>query len=140
MALNTKKLAEYARLRHAIKKLDAKHKELYAKAEKMQQGLIDNMIDNEVDKVSLKGGTILYISELIWAKYVKDPETEKTDKPKVINALKNAGLGWLVQNNYNSQSVSAYLRELDESGKELPKEFKGVIESNPVTKLVAKKV
>lgn len=131
--LNTDKLKEYGKLKLAIKKLESKASQLKEKAVVMEQGLVDHLIDEGLDKVSITDGSgmILYIQPQIWAKV--------EDKQKAIQALRDAGLGELVEEGFNSQRLSAYLRELVRDNIPLPKQFEGVISPNPVQKLMVKR-
>jgi len=130
--MNTAALKRYANWFFAKQKLKAKLKQIEEKLEKESLILIDHLADLEVDKVSLKGGITLSTRTVIWAKC--------KDKKSAINAIKEAGEEWMIEEGFNSITLSSFLRELNNTGKELPKEFKGVIESNPKTNLIAKKL
>jgi len=127
--MNTQALKRYANWFFAKKKLQAKLKQIEGKLEKESAILLDHLADLEIDKVSLKGGITLFSKTTIWAKC--------KDKESAINAIKEAGEEWMIQEGFSTQALSMFLRELDKSGKELPEEFKGVIEANPKTNLIA---
>ena len=131
--MNTEALRKFAKLKFVKKKLKNKLKEIEERIEKMEPTLIDHLVENEVDKISLQGGTMLEIRTLIWAKCLGD-------KKSVINAIREAGEGWMIDEGFSSMTLSKFLRELNEQNKPLPKAFKGIIESNPVNNLIAKKV
>ena len=130
--MNTTALKKYANLFFAKQKLKSKLKEIEERLAKQETILLNHLTDLEIDKVSLKGGISLFTRTVIWAKC--------KDKQSAINAIKEAGEEWMIQEGFNSQTLSSFLRELDKIGQELPKEFKGVIEANPKTNLIAKKL
>jgi hypothetical protein len=133
MPLNTEKMAEYARMALAYKKLKAKATEIYKKMEEMEPALLDHMADNEVDKVSLKGGTVISMREIIRAKY--------KDRTEAVKALRAAGEDWewLVNENFNAQSLSSAVRDRVKNGERLPETFTGKIEPEEVRKLTVRK-
>ena len=135
MSLNTDALKEYGKTKVAIKKLEDKAKELKEKASMMEEGLIEHMLSEGIDKISIRDrkypGLTLFIRTDIWEGH--------TTKDEAIQALKDAGLGDMVQEGFNSQRLSAYIRELDRDNKPLPAEFEGIIFSNPTQRLIAKR-
>ena len=135
MSLNTDALKEYGKTKVAIKKLEDKAKELKEKALMMEDGLIEHMLSEGIDKISIRDpkypGLTLFIRNEIWEGH--------TTKEEAIQALKDAGLGSMVEEGFNSQRLSAYLRELDRDNEPLPKEFEGRIRANPTQKLIAKR-
>lgn len=130
--MNTAALKRYANWFFAKKKLQAKLKQIETKLEKESTILLDHLADLEVDKVSLKGGITLFTKTTVWAKY--------KDKQSAVNAIREAGEEWMISEGFNSITLSSFLRELDKTGQKLPEEFKGVIEANPKTNLIAKKL
>ncbi len=57
------------------------------------------------------------------------------DISRACEALREAGLGEMVQPRFNTNTLSAYLRELHENGQPLPKQLVGAIEANRVFKV-----
>ena len=130
--MDTKRLRRFSRKYLALQKLKAKEKQLYEWIRKEQTELIDHMLEDGVDKVSLAGGVTIFIKTMIWAKY--------EDKQAAIEAIKKSDINELIEENFNAQRLASYLRELDREGKDLPEAFKGVIEPNPTASLIAKKI
>lgn len=130
--LNTEMLKKYARMYMARKKIRAKDKELTAELVKMQKVLLDHLDVEGIDKFSFKGGLMVFRRTRHWPKY--------EDKKLAIEAFKAANMGDMVSEDFNAQTISSYLTELFESGQDLPKEFEGKLESNPVQTLIVKKV
>lgn len=60
------------------------------------------------------GGYTFYIHSQIWAKAVDG------DKNRLIDDLKSSGYGEFITENYNSQTLSKFVRELDKGEDMLP--------------------
>jgi hypothetical protein len=139
--LQTKEFQKFIRLTLAKRKLEAKVKQINLILEHMAQPLIDHMVDEEVDKLSLKGGITIKLDRTIWAKIIAKDEFGATDKERVVAALRDAGLNELINaETYNSQSLSKYIRDLAKAQKKIPDEIADVVEANPVPKLIVKKL
>jgi len=129
--MDTERLRNFAKKYQLLQRIKAKQKELQEWIDKEQEVLIDHLVDEGVDKVSLAGGTTIYIKTLIWAKI--------KDKQSAIRAIKESDISDLIEEGYNAQRLAAYLRELDREGKPLPDSFKDVIEPNPTHSLIARR-
>ena len=77
--LNTEHAKRYARHALAKRKLEQKAKEIGQKLETWSQPLIDHMIDEEIEKLNLKGGITLNLHPQIWAKMLAKDEDGNTD-------------------------------------------------------------
>ncbi|MHC5214856.1 MAG: gp33 family protein [Planctomycetota bacterium] len=117
-------------MKKAFKK---KADECQSEMDKMQPMIESGMTDLEMKKMSFNNGITTSITTLIWAKV--------HDKDKAVSLLKKAGLDHLVLGErVNHQSLSAHLRQLETNQETIPKEWEGVIEANPTTKVVPKKL
>lgn len=128
-ALNVTLLKKFARLYLARKKLDEKSRQLGKQLIEMEPALIRHMTDLETNTVNFKGGITLKKDSTIYAK------KKVEEKKLIIEALRKSGLDYLLAENYNSNSLSAYVRERYNSGKDLPEALAEVIEADPVEKL-----
>jgi len=117
----------------AIKEIEEDVDKRKKKLAEQETALIDHMIDQGVHTVSLKGGITLSINTLVWAKKLVN------DKNEIITAIRESNLAFLVEEGYNSNRLSAYLRELNSENKPIPAALAKVISANPVSKLSAKK-
>lgn len=132
MALNVNLLTEFAELDLQQKELNRQLNEIKKKKGEMEATLIDHMLEEGTDHIRIKDLRItLYIHEQIWAQY--------QDKPLAIQALKEAGLDEYVYETFNSHQVSAFMREEAKNDRELPAEWKGILEANPKTYLRTRK-
>lgn len=130
--LNTEKLMKFARLYKARKKLKAKYEKIGKELEAMEGPLLAHLADEQIEKVNLVGGYVVYTDTKIWPRLLAPKEA-------VIKALKDCGHGDIVAENYNTNTLAAWLRELDMEEKELPEELQDFIEPNRVTSLISKK-
>jgi len=130
--LNTELMQKFARLSLAKKKMKEKLSEIEKQLETMQPIIINNMTDAMIEKFSLKGGVTIFTKTQIWPKI-------KTDRDKVAAALKEAGLGELVAENFNSNRLASYLRELYRDEKQLPPALAEHLEMNAVIKVQVRK-
>ena len=115
-----------------LQELKAKQKELQAWLDKEQDALIDQLVDDGVDKFSLAGGTTIYVRTMIWAKI--------ESRDAAIQAIKDSEIKDLIEEGFNSARLSSYIRELINEGKDLPESFKGIISPNPTQSLIARKI
>jgi hypothetical protein len=139
--LQTKEFQKFIRLTLAKRKLEAKVKQINLILEHMAQPLIDHMVDEEVDKLSLKGVITRKLDRTIWAKIIAKDEFGAVDKERVVAALRDAGLNELINaETYNSQSLSKYIRDLAKAQKKIPDEIADVVKANPVPKLIVTKL
>jgi len=115
-----------------LQELKAKQKELQAWLDKEQDALIDQLLEDGVDKFSLAGGTTIYVRTMIWAKI--------ESRDAAIQAIKDSEIKDLIEEGFNSARLSSYIRELINEGKDLPESFKGIISPNPMQSLIARKI
>ena len=133
--MDTKRLRKFARRYMARQMLRAKDKEITEWIVKEQKELIEHLVDEGVGTFALpRDGLTIFTKTMIWAKM-------KKPKDEVIRALKDCPeTKELIGENFNSQRLSSYLRELDKGNKELPEELQDVIEPDAVSNLIAKKI
>lgn len=119
--------------RHAkMKELEAEVDAIKIELADMEKELIERFMNLQIDKISLKGGATIRLDRKIWPKVF--------DKDLAIWALKKAGLeALLARESYQVQALAGYLRELDKNDEPLPDQFKGIIEPNPVYKIIVTK-
>ena len=79
------------------------------------------------------GGFTIYLERTLWAGAVDG------DNEALMKALKRAKLGVYVKTSVNTQSLSAYARELDRNGKKPPPSLKPHLKVTEVFKVKARK-
>lgn len=130
---------------HKFGKLKLEEKELKAKMDALKLSIaplhdqmLAHMEEACIDSMKLGMGLSLYLHTQIWAKL-----PEGVEKSALIAQLKaSADTEFLVAENYNTQKLSAFIREFpeDDSGKKIiPDELKGVLEANEVVQVRARK-
>ena len=82
----------------------------------LEPSLIQDLIEDQVDRLPIKVGddrVTLYIHRQLWVK------PKDGDKGAVIRTLKRCGLSDFVSEGYNTNSLSAYVRERIGNGQPL---------------------
>lgn len=101
--LDTKKEA----LKKELKDTEAAHKLL-------QQQILDQLAASGFDSVRFLGHT-LYIFKQLWAR----PKDESVKRPQLVSALKENGFAEYIKEDFNVQSVSGRLREMEKQYREM---------------------
>jgi hypothetical protein len=112
---------EYAALAVEIRDEEEAIKEKKRKLSQLEEVVYRKMQDDDIQSVKTGAGTV-YRSSRWWAK--KDDGVSSED---VYLALIDSGLADLANRTYNTNSLSAYLRELKESGESIPAPLSQVI-------------
>jgi hypothetical protein len=76
----------------------------------------ESFIANDVPNLNIHG-RLIYIHKQMWVK------PKDKDHDRAIEALKNCGMQWLVQEKFDTRTVSSHVRECDDQDIELPPEF-----------------
>lgn len=121
MALDVAKIREYNALRQRAKTLVDEAKALMEQADEMEQALLEDLAEAGVPRITVDGRTT-YIHRELWAKRPEGITTEQ-----VCDGLRAAGFDQFVNLTYNSQTVSAWLRELEKADAPIPPELDGIL-------------
>jgi len=95
----------------------------------LEPSLMNEMIEAQVDSlpITANGEKItLYFHRVLWAK------AKNGDKRKVATTLKRCGMSDLVQENYNTSTLSAYVRERLANGQKLQPTLERVLDLDEV--------
>lgn len=123
MSLDTEKVARYAALRQQAKALVTEAEELTAEADRLEAELLEEFAEAGVPRLTINGRTV-YVHRQLWAK-----REAEVDMAQACSALIDAGLGQFVAPTYNSQTLSAWMREQEKSDTPLPPELDGILTS-----------
>jgi len=123
-------LQRFADLENEKEILAEKLKAVNKKLTDLQPLTQEAFIENNMDRITINGRTVFTRSILV-AKIL--------DKARATGALKNSGMGDLITVGFNTNSLSAHLRELNRDGKELPECFEGIITTIDVVKTQSRK-
>lgn len=114
-------LAERLKDLKAQKKAGEDHvKALNAEIEKVDQQLVESMIETEMQSFN-KSGSVFYLNTKTFASAVADR------KPELFEWLKENGYGAMVQETVNAMTLAAWVREQLEEKPELPEELQPLL-------------
>jgi hypothetical protein len=102
-------LKEFVCLETRKRELDSELKALAARIDDLEQVLVPQFLADGVASMKVAGRTV-YIAQDIQA-------SPLNDRAEVIAALKRSELGQYVSENYNSQSLRAFVREVAEEAR-----------------------
>ncbi len=102
--MNMQQLREFVSLENRKKDLDAELKAVKQQLDELEDALIPQFIEDGVQRMTVDGRTVsiqqdMYASPL-------------NDRDEVVDALKQSELGQYVAENYNSNSLTAFVREV----------------------------
>ncbi|HLH16240.1 MAG TPA: hypothetical protein VKX45_03425 [Bryobacteraceae bacterium] len=126
--MNTEELKRFVALEERRRQLEAEVDTIKSEAAELEQHLLPQFEQEGFEKISIDGRTV-YIERKLWAK-AKDG-----NKAAVCKALRRAHLGDYVEETFNTNSLSAYVRELDREDRPLPPTLREVLEVSEVFKL-----
>ena len=100
-------VAKYASKTEARRKLDAESKRLATEIAALDARLVEEFAKTGIQNVKTASGQTVYLNREIFATLTGDLKKAKT-------ALRRAGLGEFIKEGVNSQTLRAYVREMDE--------------------------
>jgi hypothetical protein len=128
--VDTDMVREVARLKKRKREISAENREIGKRLEVLVPRLLDQYEAAQTKSVRTNEG-LVYLTRKGWARIIRDDPDRKEitdeERQRALDALRRAGLERYLKEDYNTQSLSAYLRELIENGEELPPELKGAI-------------
>jgi hypothetical protein len=107
--MNIEQLKEFVCLETRKRELDSELKAIAARIDDLEQALVPQFLSDGVASMKVDGRTV-YIAQDIQA-------SPLNDRAEVIAALKQSELGQYVSENYNSQSLRAFVREVAEEAR-----------------------
>lgn len=124
--LDTQSYREYVRLYNDKKDLEKKLKDTKKELLDKEQFLIENLADNDMQRISILGKT-LYTKVNTFAVI--------SNKSDAISILRQEGYGDFIKEGYNVQAISKLVRDILEEDGKLPEGFKDVIIKGSSSKL-----
>ncbi len=104
--MNIEQLKEFVSLETRKRELDSELKAIAARIDDLEQALVPQFLTDGVASMKVDGRTV-YIAQDIHA-------SPLNDRTEVIGALRQSELGQYVTENYNTQSLRAFVREVAE--------------------------
>lgn len=126
---NINTVERYAKLENQRAGLKDELVAVEAKLDELRQGVLDYMQSHSLDKITSAGRT-LYLRTEIWGGRPDGVTPE--DLTRVLDAL---GYDDFHADAPKMQAISAWLRELDKDGKEIPEGLRSVLVANTVYKI-----
>ncbi len=102
--MNMQQLREFVSLENRKKDMDADLKSLKQRLDDLEQALVPQFVEDGVQNMTVDGRTVS-LSQDVYA----SPATGRAD---VVDALKQSELGQYVAENYNANSLTAFVREV----------------------------
>jgi hypothetical protein len=102
--MNIQQLWEFVSLENRKKDLDAELKAVKQQLDGLEEALIPQFLDSGVQKMTVDGRTVS-IQQDVYA-------SPLNDRGDVVDALKHSELGQFVAENYNTNSLTAFVREI----------------------------
>jgi hypothetical protein len=130
--MNTEELKRFVALEDRRKQLEAEVDSIKAETAELEERLLPQFEQGGFEKISIDGRTV-YIERKLWAK------AKNGDKSAVCRVLKRCRLGDYVEETFNTNSLSAYVRELDREERPLSPSLAAVLEVSEVFKLRTRK-
>jgi hypothetical protein len=130
--MNTDELKRFVALEKRRRQLEIEIDNIKSEAAELELRLLPQFELSGMERISIDGRTV-YVERKLWAKAKND------DKPAVCKALKHCRLGDYVEETFNVNSLSAYIRELDREGQAVPDVLASVLDVNEIFKLRTRK-
>jgi hypothetical protein len=107
--MNMEQLKEFVCLETRKRELDSELKAIAARIDDLEQALVPQFLNDGVASMKVNGRTV-YIAQDIQAGPLND-------RAEVIGALRRSELGQYISENYNTQSLRAFVREVAEEAR-----------------------
>ena len=123
-AVSMRDIARYAQLKDSKRVLEAEIDKLKDELRAMELRILDHFADEGIQSLKIDTGFTVYLRGQWWARPTDG------DYPRACAALEAAGLGAMVHETVNIQTLSAYVREVkkEDISADLPSTLDGAID------------
>ncbi len=125
-------LAEFVQLSNRKREIEAECKTINARLAELQEPLLDWFADRGIQNIRTEKGTV-YVAHDFYCNKKGGVPTET-----VCEALRQIGMTHLVKPTYSAASLKSYVRELIDSGADLPEQLDGLLSHETVPRLKTK--
>lgn len=126
-------LAEFVALEIERREHEDKLKVIAERLAKINEPLLDAFADSGIQNAKVNGLTV-YVRMDRYCSKKSDASTEQ-----VCAALKTCGLGYMVSDGYNAQSLKSKVKEWQDNGVEVPAALSGLLNIGEVPRLATRK-
>jgi hypothetical protein len=126
-------LQRYAALHRRRTELEVQLRAVNDQIDALQPTLMDDFSRQGITSLTVDGRTV-YLHRRTWATV-----RQGVDRREVVDVLRSSGLGHFVSETFNTNTLSAYVRELEEEGEGLPDELDRVVKVSEVYSLRVRK-
>lgn len=127
---------DFVRLMREKRKLESDLKATVDAIKSINSEVIESLQHDGIDRLHIDGMSV-YIKRDVWASSESD-SSGLPDHDRANQALRDAGLGDLIQERFNSRTLSAWVREQDLDGRPLPSSFEGAIKISETFKVAGR--
>ncbi len=132
--LDTDLIRQFATLTAQKRALEEQAKALASELKAMEQPLMEAMSLAGVETLPIEtpeGRMTVYLHSQMWAR--------ATDKATACSALRECGLGDFVAENFNTNTVSAHIREAVRNGEDLPQPIRDAFKISEIHSVRARR-
>lgn len=119
------KIRRFAELDRLKKEKSGELDKIKEELAELEPQILDQFAEEGVGRISVTNG--VRDVTIHTTRKIRAQAAQGQDPDAVAAACKAAGIGHLVAERANMNTLSAYVRELDEAGEDLPPELEGVV-------------
>lgn len=112
---------EYADLTRRKRELERQLNFVKEDLTRRETVLAEKLAEAGLQQLKTDDGTVIYRNEALFASLVKDEDGEHAG---AVTALRGHGLGWLVKETVNANTLRSWVKEQEQSGEGLPAELR----------------
>lgn len=112
---------EYADLTRRKRELERQLNFVKEDLTRRETVLAEKLAEAGLQQLKTDDGTVIYRNEALFASLVKDKDGENAG---AVTALRGHGLGWLVKETVNANTLRSWVKEQEQNGEGLPAELR----------------
>lgn len=128
------RLAEYAELQNRKRKHDGELEAIAERLKELEEPLLNDMAEAGIQNVNVAGLTIYKKTDFYVSKRGEVPTAA------IVETMRQHGLGYLVSEGYNANSLKSVIREWRDEEKPIPEELASQLNIGETVRLATRKV